>query len=400
MATVTRRQWTTKEGDAREGWVLRYSDRQHERHQLQFPTKAEAERERRRVERELDDGTHTPAKKSVTLKVACDMWLDYVENVRPKKIEECTLVSYRQHLAVIKGHEIAALKLSDLSTPNVSKFSEFLTREERVSASTARKTMFVLNSVLNRARRNGYVAQNVASGVKIDGDSKRHEQPVRAGVDFPTMVEAGQIINSAKGDRARSFLMVAAFCGLRAGEMRGLTWGKVNLHAHTIDVAQRADNMKGLNIGAPKSRDSRRTVPMPPSVAHALRYLKTVSLFTNDSDYVWPNEEGGVAKLSALVTEIFNPAHVASGIPLVDYQPKYRPHAWRHFFASLCAARPSEGGFGLTMEETRVRMGHSSIVMTQRYKHLFCNSGSNAKVEAKAAAGVLQHKMPVLQHAG
>ena len=84
MATVTRRQWTTKEGDAREGWVLRYSDRQHERHQLQFPTKAEAERERRRVERELDDGTHTPAKKSVTLKVACDMWLDYVENVRPR----------------------------------------------------------------------------------------------------------------------------------------------------------------------------------------------------------------------------------------------------------------------------------------------------------------------------
>ena len=111
--------------------------------------------------------------------------------------------------------------------------------------------------------------------------------------------------------------------------MRGLTWGKVNLHAHTIDVAQRADNMKGLNIGAPKSRDSRRTVPMPPSVAHALRYLKTVSLFTNDSDYVWPNEEGGVAKLSALVTEIFNPAHVAAGIPLVDYQPKYRPHAPR-----------------------------------------------------------------------
>jgi integrase len=74
-----------------------------------------------------------------------------------------------------------------------------------------RKVLGSLKQLIKDAQRRGTVAQNVASSVSIKL-SKRHEnKKLERGVDIPT-----------PSGYARAVLIVAAFTGLRASELRGL----------------------------------------------------------------------------------------------------------------------------------------------------------------------------------
>jgi integrase len=64
-------------------------------------------------------------------------------------------------------------------------------------------------------------------------------------------------------------LLTAIFTGLRASELRGLRWADVDLPRNELHVRQRAD--KFGTIGPLKSAAGRRTVPLLPMVANALR---------------------------------------------------------------------------------------------------------------------------------
>ena len=70
----------------------------------------------------------------------------------------------------------------------------------------------------------------------------------------------------------RPLLVTAVFTGLRASELRGLTWDDVDFDAKTLTVRQRADRWDTL--GAPKSDSGKRTIPLAPVVVSALREWK------------------------------------------------------------------------------------------------------------------------------
>jgi len=64
-------------------------------------------------------------------------------------------------------------------------------------------------------------------------------------------------------------------------------------------------------------------------------------------------------------------------------------HALRHFSASWCINRPSEGGLGLPAKEVQERLCHSSITMTMDvYGHLFPR-GDDAEEMAAAERALL-----------
>jgi integrase len=62
-----------------------------------------------------------------------------------------------------------------------------------------------------------------------------------------------------------------------------------------------------------------------------------------------------------------------AGNPIPVMRAKYTGlHALRHFFCSWCANSTEKGGLGLSLKETQVRMGHSTLAMTaDLYGHLF-----------------------------
>ena len=58
--------------------------------------------------------------------------------------------------------------------------------------------------------------------------------------------------------RWRPFIITAIFSGMRASELRGLTWDNVDLDAGIIHVRQSADAWR--RMGPPKSRAGSRDI--------------------------------------------------------------------------------------------------------------------------------------------
>jgi integrase len=76
------------------------------------------------------------------------------------------------------------------------------------------------------------------------------------------------MLTAAQG-RWRPLIITAVFTGLRASELRGLTWDDVDLDKAALTVRQRADRWN--TIGSPKSASGQREVPLAPMVVNTLK---------------------------------------------------------------------------------------------------------------------------------
>jgi integrase len=174
----------------------------------------------------------------------------------------------------------------------------------------------------------------------------------------------------------RAILTTAVFTGLRASELRGLHWADVDLKKGELHVRQRADRYGTL--GAPKSKAGQRTIPLGPV---ALNTLKEWKLECRPSDLVFPTRTGRIEHHPDLVRKI-KPVLDAAGITDKDGKLKYTGlHALRHFYASWCINRKSDGGLELPAKTVQARLGHASIVMTlDTYGHLFPRGDDGAEL--------------------
>ena len=207
--------------------------------------------------------------------------------------------------------------------------------------------------------------------------SPRHLQ---VGVDIPTKTELNAMIEHA--GKMRPLLLVAIFTGLRASELRGLTWDAVDLIGATLTVRQRADRWN--TMGPPKSSSGKRTVPLAPMVVHALKEWR-LACPKGELGLVFPNSEGNVQSLPNLHRRGLGPLQFAAGITTAaemratnpeltekhataqaKLRPKYGLHSFRHAAASLFIEQ------GYSPKRVQALMGHSSIQMTfDVYGHLF-----------------------------
>jgi len=251
MASVYKRTWTGRDGKERVRWVAAYKDQHGRRHNKGFRSRKEAKSFLVLVEGEGVRGVHTLESSSITVAEAAALWLKRAEL---EQLERSTLKQYRAHVERHIIPPIGAVKLAKLSTPVVQLFRDKLL-ETRFRA-LSRKILASLKSIIGEAMRRGLVAQNCAAPVAIDA-KKRGEGKLQVGVDVPSKAEIGALLDAAQG-RWRPLFVTAVFTGMRASELRGLTWDAVDFDAKAIHVRQRAD-LWGA-IGNPKSAAGERTI--------------------------------------------------------------------------------------------------------------------------------------------
>jgi integrase len=226
----------------------------------------------------------------------------------------------------------------------------------------ARKALGALKASLKEAQRRGLVAQNVAAGVQVNANRSESKGRKEVGTDVPDKLEVRQML-AAVSPRWRPLVVTAVFTGLRASELRGLTWGDVDLEHRLIRVRRRADRWNQL--GKPKSSAGERDVPLAPMVLNALREWK-LACPPSDLDLVFPGPNGNVLDHAALYRRAFGAVQIACGIVDGAGKAKYGPHAFRHFTASWLI----EQGFG--PKRIMGILGHADIQMTFNiYGHLF-----------------------------
>jgi integrase len=378
---IRKRRWKSH-GVERSAWVVDYTDSSGMRRLKTFDTKKAADAWSVTAHHEIQQGTHTPARISVTVREAYERW---IKNCEAEGLEYGTMRQRRQHLRLHIDPFLGGERLSTLTMPRVYQFDAEL-RDNGRSIAMRRKVMTNLKTAISFAQSRGLVAQNVARGVKIKADTRTETTgPLREGVDFPSKAELKAMIETATG-RWRPFIITAVFTGMRASELRGLPWANVDLENGIIHVRQRADAWR--RIGPPKSKAGARDIPLTPMVANALRQWRA-KCPDGELDLVFPNTLGNVEGLQNIWERFFKPLQLACAISRAGKdgkaEPKYGMHALRHAAASLFIAY-----LGWTPKRVQTVMGHSSIRMTyDLYGHLFEDREADREAMKKIEAAIV-----------
>jgi integrase len=369
MATVRRRM---RNGVA-EKWVADYFDQNKKRHLKTFTRKRDADAWLASATVEVKRGIHTPENKSLTVSEAAELWL---ERGKTEGLETSTLRQYRNHVNLHLDPLLGSVKLAHLSTPMVEAAKDKLLAS--ISRALTRKVLVSLKSIVRDSMRRGNVATNAAAPVKVD-IKKRARANLLVGRDIPSKEEMTRIMASATA-RWRPLIVTAALAGLRASELRGLTWSACDFERRVIHVRQRAD-LWGT-IGAPKSAAGDREIPMAPTVYNTLREWR-LACPRGELDLVFPNGNGNVENHANVCARGWYAAQIAAD---VTHQggAKYNFHACRHFFASWAIEQ------GFSPKRLQTLLGHSSITLTfDVYSHWFPSMEDDHAKFTKADAALM-----------
>lgn len=392
--SVRKREWTTRQGEAKTAWVVDYTDQKGTRRLKTFARKKDADAFSSSTAVAISRGEHVADSATVTVEKAAGFWLT---SAAEAGLERGTLQQYRQHVDLHITPFLGAERLSRLTVPGLREFQDRLRSEGRSAAMVKRVTVS-LGSILSDAQERGLVARNVVrelAGRRTKGrqGERRQKRKVQVGVDIPTRDDIRAIVGAASG-RWRPLLITAIFTGLRASELRGLRWCDVDLDKALLHVRQRADRYQ--TIGMPKSDAGQRRVPLPPLVVNALREWRLACPRLDGAlHYVFPSGAGNIEHHGNIIKRGWIPTQVAAGVSVdtgerdKDGEPIMKArytglHSLRHFYASWCINRRADGGLELPPKVVQERLGHSSITMTMDvYGHLFPSSDD---AEALAAA--------------
>ena len=223
----------------------------------------------------------------------------------------------------------------------------------------------ILRLVLREALRADAIRRNPADGIRIPRGERQEMQFLTAKEVFALADEV------ANPPRPRSqplrtypqyglLVRVAAFTGLRAGEIGGLRMGRVNPLHRWIEVAESAEEIRGELVYGPPKTYARRRVELPGALADELAE-HLAGRGGDPGAFVFTAPDGGPLRHTNFYARHFKPAVRRSGV-----HPATRFHDLRHTAAALMIA---EGAHLLVVKE---RLGHSTITVTaDRYGHLF-----------------------------
>jgi integrase len=338
----------------RAAWLVDFRDANGRRRAKQFGTKRAADAFLVQARAQIAFGSYVHDTDSLTVAKAGEAWVDRcrVRCVDHRRMERATLRDYESKFRLhILDSEIGlgAVKLSRLTRKAVSDFRDRLLASNRSEAQT-RKVLSVLGLILTQAQEDGLLIHNPAFGVRVIRASRADERK-----KVPAKEDVRRLIDEAD-ESFRPALLVAALCGLRASELRGLRWSDVDFDERRIHVRQRADAFN--EIGQPKSAAAQRSVPMGPLVLSTLKLWKLACSLSN-LDLVFPSKRGTVQAHSNVLKRHFKPLCREIGVSM-------RWHDLRHFAVSLWIEQ------GFSVKEVMTFAGHSSVQMTMdRYGHLF-----------------------------
>ncbi|GLS35372.1 site-specific integrase [Mesorhizobium tianshanense] len=379
-------------------WCHDYFDGNGKRHQMLYRTKREAKAAEAKILMELKGNTHVPDIDSITVKEAGELWMEACAD-----LERSTRDQYAGHLKHHIYPNIGKIKLNKIGVPFVYDFLAKL-RKQGLSEPMVRAVRVSLGALLSNAQKQGKVIFNAVKEMGRDSKPKdgRHKKRLKVGVDIPTTDEVKRMLDNAKEGRARVFLRTAALTGMRASELRGLSWDAIDFAKGTIEVTQRADAYGKL--GSPKSSSGIRTLPIGDKLIAELREWK---LACTSRKLVFPSlprevdstlQRDNVMNHANIIKDWLHPAQISAGVTVktseVDDEgnpivaPKYTGlHALRHYYASYCINAKEDHGLGLAPKLVQERLGHSSIVMTlDVYGHLFPKGDASAELAAAEAA--------------
>lgn len=316
-----------------------------------FATKTEADRHLAAVETDLQRGDcQDPRAGSEQLRPYALRWVR-TRRVRGQPLAPRTVALYEWQL---QKHILPALGRHQLRSLDVATVRGWYDRLADPltgpGAITAAKCYRLLRAILNTAVRDGDVRTNPCVLVGA-GDEHSGPRPAMALDDVLR-------IAAAVPDRWRAFVLVAAFGGLRIGELNALTREHVDLDCGTVEVVASAGYLPGgrRHVGPPKSRAGVRVIALPDIAADSLRRHLPRYAEQEPDGLVFIGPRGGAVRESTFGTKVWRPTLRDLNLSHLHF------HDLRGFAATLAAIT------GATTAELMYRLGHATPDLALRYQ--------------------------------
>ncbi|MDQ3570031.1 MAG: site-specific integrase [Actinomycetota bacterium] len=272
-----------------------------------------------------------------------DEWLRNRPKLRPRTVE-LYRSELRCHLLPVFG---------DIALDRITKrlirgwYADLVATRSQV---TAAKCYRLLAAILNTAVDDELIGSN-ACRIKGAAVERSPERPLA------TIDEVFAIANAIE-PRYRALVLLAAFCGLRLGELTGLTRADLDpLHRTVAVTKQRQELATGTTLSAPKSAAAVRKVAIPPAIAEELELHLASWAEPGRDGALFTGPKGGLRRASFYKAwhEALQKARIRSDL---------RPHDLRHLANMLAARVP-----GTTTKDLMARIGHVSAQASLRYQH-------------------------------
>ena len=362
---------------AQVAWLADYRDTTGARRFKQFASRGEAKAWLTATAHAVQTGQHRAESTLPTIGAAAAAWIGRGE---AEGLEASSMRQRRFHVAHIEALVNPQQKVSKI---DLEAFRDALLRTR--SRPLARKVMASMKAILKQAKL-AHLAANLEP-IKTPG---RLQRKLKVGVDIPLPAEVRALVEATAADpKAHALACLAAFAGLRASELRGLGWARLELGPKpTVTIEERADENNVL--GAPKSEASQRTIGLNETTAKALRAWKiaqppvvTADGISRPRKLVFGTATDRPEGLPNIRRRLLGPAWIkagvaapvldAAGVPVMDRNgnplvaPKYTgAHCLRHFAISSWL-RTCNGDF----KAVQVRAGHATLALTlDTYGHL------------------------------
>lgn len=264
---------------------------------------------------------------------------------RGRTVEPTTLEQYRHTLAKHVTPRIGSVRLAHLTPLHVEAFLSSMDADE-VGPRARRAAFDLLSSVLAYGIKLDVLSQNPAARVE------RPKAP-RPKVRALSAEQATRLLAVAR-TTAPAWVYAAValgLTGLRRGEVFGLTWGDVSLEPGEVRVRQALKRpAQGTSyVGDPKSKASRRAVPLPAWAVSALQAHRAALGATPMPNLpVFTNESGRWIHFGRFYRQQWAPLRDAAGLP-----KSATFHGLRHTTATLLL------GGGVDLRTAQGLMGHA-----------------------------------------
>ena len=315
------------------------------------------------IRRALEAGLPVGTSRPVTLGEYLDSWL---RDTLPMSVRPSTAESYasltRQHLIPGLGHHrLDALTATHIRAFLRDKRDQVSPRTKRpLSGRTLQYLHAVLRLALEQARRDDLVVRNVAGLVAGPQVAREEVEPL-------TPAEVAQLLQAASEDRLSALWLLLVALGLRRGEALALRWDDVDLDRAVLRVRGTLQRVGGSLVRSemPKTRTSRRALPLPGLVVSALRTHRAAQTQERAGARVWLDGDLLFTTSAGTPLEPRNVLRSFHGLCDRAGVRRVRLHDLRHAAASLLLLQ------GVDMRVVMGTLGHSRLATTSDlYTHL------------------------------